>query len=157
MQSASPQPPTPPTEKTPPEPTPAELTGRAQVRGRIRILVLLSLTGLICSMFSTRSYGWVLLILGAVALLTAVGFAISLYPALARAKAPAFGHVVASVVLLMNLLFAFNMTLTAALWPMTQDYRDCVENSVTLSSQASCQKVLEDSLLGGFGLDGLNR
>ena len=154
----SPPPPAPqrraPSDPDPQNPSERRLAARGQVRNRTRVLVLLAVVGLICSMFSTLPHGWIPLTVGAAALTAAAGVAISLYPPLVRAKATAFAHAMVTVVLGMTLLFALNLTVTAATWGLTAEYRECVQNSLTISSQASCQQILKDSLLQGIGVGG---
>lgn len=137
-----------PVRSTPPsEPSPQVRAARDQLTRRTRAAVLLAVAGLCLSGFTTGAWGPALLVVCAVLFLGSAACCVAALVSLKRAGArwPAF--LMTSLFLLATLYLALSMVLNLVLWNATAAYRDCLHESLTISSSARCQGTLEDSIM----------
>lgn len=114
---------------------------------RSRITILLSVAGLVASLLSTSPVGAAALVVSMILMIAAALWCILTMVALKRIRAGWIGYVVLSLVLLADLYFAANAGVNLALWGLTSEYRECVENSLTISSGDGCRQSLYDSMM----------
>ncbi|MCT1366435.1 hypothetical protein [uncultured Kocuria sp.] len=114
---------------------------------RSRLMIVFSVAGFMGTVLSVTPVGQWSLVISMVLLALGVVWTILTMVSLTKTRGPWVGHVVLVLVLLANLYFIANSGINLALWNVTNDYRDCVQNSLTISSSGQCQSDLYDTLM----------
>lgn len=117
---------------------------------RSRLTILLSAAGLAATLLSTTRFGAAALMVSILLLLLAAVWSVLTMVSLKKAGASRIGYVVLSLVLIACLYFMANAGLNLAMWSVTSDYRECVQNSLTIASADTCQQSLYDSLMNSL-------
>ncbi|WP_129360769.1 hypothetical protein [Rothia uropygioeca] len=135
-------------------PSPAQDQPNPKHRGslvyRSRITILLSVAGLVATMLSSTRYGMAALVVSMILMILAAVWCILTMIALKKARGQWIGYFVLALVLLANFYFAANAGINLAMWSVTSEYRECVQNSLTISSNSGCQQSLYDSLMNSL-------
>lgn len=130
------------------QPSSVEEQKRLRLAASVRSIVLFSMVGMAGTILATATpWGVWGMVVGAVALLVATVFSVR---ALVQARALRLrgaGRTLLVLVLLGTLYFTVNAAVNVSFWGVTEDYRDCLQHSVTQRSQDRCPEVLQDSVM----------
>ncbi|WP_030015838.1 hypothetical protein [Curtobacterium sp. S6] len=130
-----------------PETDPETIKRHESLIYRSRLMIVLSVAGFMATVLSATPVGFWALIVAMVLLLLGAVWTILTMISLKRVKGPWIGHVVLVLLLLGDLYFTANAGINLAFWGVTSDYRECVQNSLTISSTGQCQTDLFDALM----------